>query len=203
LNVTWVLIEDPNATLAAPWQQAIVGNVTEFSAAVSAEDVIGSAVRGGGINNSDNGRFISQAHTGDGVLSVHVEPALPEQKTARIGLMIRDGLTPNGLLSAALLGAEGATLTTRVKAGSDVVSLPAAKNPFKAPCWLRLTRRGDSFTAEHSPDGTVWTVLGTETLAIPATANWGLFHCSENGPDFQLARFGKVTLSDSVPAIPK
>ena len=41
---------------------------------------------------------------------------------------------------------------------------------LKAPYWVKLTRTGSTFKAEHSPDGTTWTEIAvTPALSIAMT----------------------------------
>lgn len=199
-TIARVVIEDPAATLAAPWQQTILGGgggMSGYSPAASAEGAIGSAVCGGSSSDVDNGRFIYQSHTGDGVFTAYIDTPLPAQAAARFALMVRRSNDRQVQMAAAMVAGDntGSSLSIRNTDWANQVRLPATGNALLAPCWIRLTRTGDSFTAERSTDGTTWLKLGTSTLALPATANWGLFHSSNRDlQDYQLARFRNVTL---------
>ncbi len=58
--------------------------------------------------------------------------------------------------------------TTNGNSAHTTTSGPAA------PHWVRLTRAGDVFTAYHSADGTNWTTLGSETIAMSSSVYIGL-----------------------------
>jgi autotransporter-associated beta strand protein len=204
-NRVAVLIEDPTASLAAPWSQAIVGSVTDSSPAVLIDGVFGSTLIGGsGVTSgtSDNGRFIYQSRAGDGILTAYVPAGLPSDTGARVCLMIRASTANNAVMAAAVSSANssvGAKLGYRASAGGSAAALPSASNGILQPCWLRLTRAGNLFTAEVSKDNVAWTPLGTATLAgMPATALWGIFHYATNGSDYHLASAQSLTF-DNLP----
>ena len=194
---TRVLIEDPTATLPSPWRQSMIGTVEDSSPAVFAENAFGSALDGGSVETSDNGRFIYQPRTGDGTITAFIDAPLPVQTSARFAVMIR--ATSGDLMAATLVAgdASGTNLAARASAGVAPTLTPNTNNNLQAPRWVRLSRSGNNFTADTSTNGSTWTTLGSTTVAIPASANWGLFHASDgNVNDFQLARFRHVALTD-------
>ena len=199
-NKVAVLIEDPTATLTAPWSQTVLGGMTDYASAVLLDGMFGSVTIGGsGVSSgatSENGRFIYQSRTGDGILTAYVPAGLPSDGNARVALMIRAAADSTAVMAAAVSSASsgfGAKLAYRSSAGGGASVLPAANNTLLQPCWLRLTRAGGVFTAEASPDGSAWTVLGTATLAgMPSTALWGIFHCSS---DWNISSLGNYHLA--------
>ena len=201
-TITRVLIEDPAATLPAPWAQTILGAVTDSSPAVFAEGAIGSSVAGGSASTADNGRFVHQTRIGDGVLTAFIDSPLPAQSSARFGVMIRGSTASDVAMASAQIATStvGANLVIRPSTGGNLTLLPGTSSTLVAPRWVRLTRGGDTFTAETSADGGAWTVLGATSITspapIPATALWGLYHHGDTSGNFQLARFRFVTLTD-------
>jgi hypothetical protein len=198
-TVTRVLIEDPAATLPAPWSQAIMGSVTDSSPAVFAEGVLGSAIAGGSSTTSDDGRFIYQSRAGDGVLTTYVDAPLPAQSSARFSVMIRGTNTDTDPMASTQItgSATGTNLATRSTSSGSIALLPGTNNNLLAPRWIRLTRSGNLFTADTSTDGGTWTLLGSATINnVPSTANWGLFHNSDTSGNFQTARFRFTTITD-------
>ena len=201
-NKSAVLIEDPTATLAAPWSQTILGGITDSSAAVLVDGVFSSVTIGGsGVSSgatSDNGRFVYQNRTGDGILTAYVPAGLPSDGNARAALMIRASTANNAVMAASVSSASsafGAKLAYRSSAGGSAAVLPSANNTFLQPCWLRLTRSGGVFTAEASTDGSAWTLLGTATLAgMPSAALWGIFHYST---DWNISSLGNYHLASA------
>ncbi|MBL9113933.1 MAG: hypothetical protein JNJ83_02930 [Verrucomicrobiaceae bacterium] len=206
-----VQIEDPTATLDPAWTSTVLGTLTDSSPAVSAENVIGDSTMGGsGVTSgatSEAGRFIYQNRTGDGIMTMQVPTPTPAQGTARFALMVRAS-TANNAITAASVGASaaanfGTKLAYRTTVGGGMTVTPSADNNLDTPQWLRLTRAGSTFTAESSPDGTTWTVLGSATVSsMPVTALWGIFHYSADWAasstylgDYQLATYEDVSLA--------
>jgi regulation of enolase protein 1 (concanavalin A-like superfamily) len=64
-----------------------------------------------------------------------------------------------------------------------------------APYWVKLTRVGTSITAYVSPDGTTWTQVGTDTIAMGATINVGLAVTSHSNGTLATATFDQVTVT--------
>jgi regulation of enolase protein 1 (concanavalin A-like superfamily) len=59
---------------------------------------------------------------------------------------------------------------------------------------MKLTRVGNTFTADLSSDGVTWTsVLSKSTLNITAAATVGLFECSHNTSALGTATFDNVS----------
>lgn len=217
-NYAAVLIEDTAATLAAPWSQTMLGSLTDSSPAVSAEGAIGDATIGGsGVTSGDtseSGRFVYQSRTGDGVMTAFVPDGFPSQTGARFAVMARGALSGGSAMAASVTsgdaGAYGAKLACRTNASGAAILQPGANNNHRTPRWLRLTRAGNAFFAESSADGTSWTLLGSESVPLPATCYWGLFHYSADIAisstylgDYQLGRFQNINfMSLDPPGIP-
>ena len=205
-----ILIEDPTATLGAPWSQAIVGSVTDSSPAVLIDGTLSSTLIGGsGITSgtTDNGRFIYQSRSGDGSLTAYFPTGIPNDSNARVCVMIRASTANNVVSAAAVAGtssAFGSKLAYRATTGGGATAIPSSANGLYLGCWLRLTRSGSLFTAEASKDGTDWTVLGSVTLSgMPNTALWGVFHLASNKNDFHLASASAPTFADPpLPTVP-
>ena len=183
-----VLIEDPTAALAAPWSQTIIGGITDNSAAVLTGGEFGSVTIGGsGLSSgatAEAGRFIYQSRDGDGILTSYFPAGIPSDGNARVAVMVRASTANNAIMAAAATSAStsfGSLLSTRSAAGGGAAVQPASANALTLARWMRLTRAGSVFTAETSADGSAWTLLGSATLdSMPATAQWGLFHCSSD-----------------------
>lgn len=206
-----VQIEDPTATLDAPWTSAMISTVTDSSPAVSAEGMIGDSIMGGsGVTSgatSEAGRFIYQSRTGDGVITMQVPTPTPAQGSARFAVMVRAS-TGNTAVAAATVGASsaaahGTKLAYRSTVGGGMTVTPSADNNMDTPQWLRLTRAGSTFISESSPDGVEWTLLGSTSIStMPATALWGVFHYSADWSgsstylaDYQLATYQNLSVA--------
>ena len=208
-NNTAVLIEDPAATLPGPWTQAMVNTITNSSPAVQAEGALGSVTMGGSGLNAvqtwEGGQFIYQSRAGDGCLTAYVQAPSPAQSGARFAVMVRDTLVNTSIMASTVTSGDssfGSKFIYRTVASANSVVTGSAPTQI-APNWIRITRAGNTFTSESSPNGTTWTALGSATVALPATAQWGLFHLSADpvAPnvygDFQLATFQSASLGNA------
>lgn len=218
-NTIAVQIEDPSATLDAPWTQSLLGSITDNSPAVSAEGMIGDSTMGGsGVTSgaaSEAGRFVYQSRVGDGIMTMQVPTPTPAQSAARFAVMVRASTASNAIMAASVAASSaanfGTKLASRSTVGGSTAVTPATDNNQDTPQWLRLTRAGSTFTAESSVDGNVWTVLGSSTLSsMPDTALWGTFHYSADWAssstylgDYQLATYQNISLAGlPLPATP-
>lgn len=207
-NAISVLIEDENATLPAPWSQAVVGSITDSSPAVEAEGGISSTTVGGSglatAATSEAGQFVYQMRSGDGVMTAFVAAANPAQTGARYALMIRASGTAGGAqmagVSTSTSTSDGTKMVSRATT-SATATFAGAVTTLTAPRWLRMTRAGDTFTAESSPDGVAWASHGTVTVAMSTSAAWGLFHHSDdrNGSthaaNYQMVPFQNISFT--------
>jgi hypothetical protein len=203
---TAVAIEDPTATLEAPWSQTLLGSVTDSSPAGSAEGKIGSSTIGGSFGSNDNGRFIYQQHTGDGSLTAYIHVNLPTSSwAARMSLVVRDSL--NSYTSNLAGVASGGWGTRFIRKQNGFPSEDTKFSALVTPCWVRITRTNATFQAEQSADGNTWTPVGQITnTAMPATAYWGIFDFGEDAAtttdykaDYNLGTYSNVSFSTGVP----
>lgn len=187
-NAIAVLIEDPTATLSSPWNQAVIGTLTSTGLAVQAEGGISSTTVGGAglvtAATSESGQFVYQTRTGDGVMTAFVPAPSPAQSGARYALMVRENATAGGSLMAGTAvstaaGTFAARQVYRITA-SGTATFSASVGAIAAPCWLRITRAGNSFNSEASTDGITWVNQGTTTVAMSSAAQWGFFHTSDD-----------------------
>jgi hypothetical protein len=93
---------------------------------------------------------------------LHVQRTGP---SAQAGLMMRESLaasSPNAFVG--LTAARRGLFQWRERESGFTAGLPPVS--LLAPCWLRLKRDGDEFTAYRSRDGRQWTFLGKTILPI-------------------------------------
>lgn len=182
-----VLIEDPTATLAAPWSQEILGTLTDYSPAVSAEGGLGSTTMGGAnlssAATSESGQSIYQPRTGDGQLTAFVPATSPLQYQARMAVMVRNAASNGGAVMAATVTSDtsagvGSSFIWRTGQGANS-TVTGAATAQTTPRWIRIARAGNTFSSQASADGTTWTTLGAANVTMAATAQWGLFHVSQ------------------------
>jgi hypothetical protein len=78
---------------------------------------------------------------------------------------------------------------------TDDISSHTGGGPGTAPQWVRLTREGTTVSAYRSADGTAWTLMGSETLAMGSTISVGLAVTSHDTGATGVATFDSVTVT--------
>ena len=145
---------------------------------------------------SDHGRVFYREVVGDAVMTTRVvenSPLVPpvSGSAAWAGIDVRSGLQNNAVHFGIFLrtatgsngnGARAEAIVRTNSSGtnnSNTITPQATGNPV-APYWLRVSRVGNTFTAQTSPDGNAWTTVLTQTLSnLPASAAWSLLHASD------------------------
>jgi hypothetical protein len=133
-------------------------------------------VAGGGPDiweTSDQFQFVYQPVTGDTEIVARVGSLDVMDGWSKGGVMIREALT--GPAANAFLwgsGSNGWGFSRRLVAGGS--SYWTAGSAGAAPWWVRLVREGNLFSAYQSQDGSRWTLVGSDTISMPATVYVGL-----------------------------
>ncbi len=188
------------------------GNPTAF-----AESAGTITMSGGGTdiwNAADQFRFAFKQLNGDGTIIAKVESIDNTDTWAKCGVMIRESVDPgsrfaavyatpgNGVrYQARLLNAGAATSDTSVATGTEQVTL-------KTPVWIKIERKGSSFSGFYSTDGTKWTSMpwNPQTINMTPSVQIGLAVTSHDtgtatGVFSGIATTGNVTGSWQVQAI--
>jgi hypothetical protein len=133
-------------------------------------------VRAGGRDiwgSADEFHFVYRPVTGDTEIVAHVASIGNTDPWAKAGIMIREALT--GGSRHAMMAAtpsNGAWFGRRLEPGATSVSSKDTSGPASA--WVRLVRTGNLIEGFWSTNGTTWTRVGSETVAMAATVYVGL-----------------------------
>ena len=96
---------------------------------------------------------------------------------AKAGLLLTSS-TRLGSPYAAVMATGGHGVRMEYDYTHDAAGLPG-RVTAASPRWLRLARSGDTITGYDSPDGRIWTLVGTAHLpGLPHTAQTGMFATS-------------------------
>jgi regulation of enolase protein 1 (concanavalin A-like superfamily) len=128
---------------------------------------------------ADAFHFTYQRLSGDGAIVARVAAVSPTHVWHKVGVMIRSDLTP-GSAHGLMLVSSGKGLAFQRRVAANGVSTSTPGPLLAAPRWVRISRAGDVITASYSDDGTTWTVVGSETIAMPPTVYIGLANSSHN-----------------------
>jgi regulation of enolase protein 1 (concanavalin A-like superfamily) len=83
---------------------------------------------------------------------------------------------------------EGAAFQTRATSGGTT-TFNAGPWWVSAPYWVKLVRSANTFSAYTSPDGTTWTLVTTQTIAMTADVYVGFAVTSHNNSVSATANF--------------
>ena len=160
--------------LPSPWVTTDIGGPLMTGSATYASGTF--TVRGAGADiwgASDQFRFVYRPLTGDGEVIARVASVQHTDGWAKAGVMMRETLTAGSRhVSAVVTPLNGVAFQRRVATGGT--SLTTAGPSATAPYWVRLMRTGSTFSAYASATGTAWTLIGSQSIAMPATIQVGL-----------------------------
>jgi regulation of enolase protein 1 (concanavalin A-like superfamily) len=190
-----------SSAVPSPWSARDIGSPTpaggstyDQSSGTFTIDAGGSDIWG----TSDKFHFVYQQVSGDVDVVARVDSITQADQWSKSGLMIRASLNANSAHAFALVSAsteKGTAFQRRRQSGgtSTNTSGPSATAPY----WVRLVRAGTKVTAYVSSNGTSWTTLGSDTIALGTTAYVGIATTSHNVSSTTTAEISRVILSSS------
>ncbi len=188
LIVSAILWAGATGSLSAQggWLAEDVGAVGVAGSSQEANGVI--TLQGSGADiwgATDAFHFRHRAMTGNGSLVARFVPGTGHG-WAKVGLMIRENLTP-GAKNVMVLATPGnhIGLQSRSAAGGTTAFVDGGWTGL--PVWLMLDRVGNTYRAYRSYDGDNWTSLGSVTVDMPATVRVGFAVSSHNNASSFLA----------------
>jgi subtilisin family serine protease len=187
--------------VAAPtsaWSSQAVGGAANGRASYVGSTFV---VDGGGADlwgASDAFQFAHQAWSGDGDLVAHVASLTrPSGAThAMAGLMFRESLAAGSRYVAIVISTDGKLkFRRRTHTGGTTASDGPATGSTYVPKWLKLTRRGNVFSAAVSADARAWTPVHLpQTVVLPQSLHVGALALRSGGTGLARATFSHLGL---------
>lgn len=184
----------PAPTLPSPWQSQDIGAVGPAGRASATNATF--AVSGGGADvwgSADALHFAWQRLSGDADVIARVTSVENVQAWVKAGVMIRERLTADSA-HAFMLVSPGKGLAFQRRVANAGLSTSTSGGAGTAPLWVKLQRRGSRITASLSADGSNWTIVGSDTFAMPADVHLGLGVSSHDTTRLATATFDNVTV---------
>lgn len=152
---------------------------------------------------ADGFRFVSRAESGDLTVIARVASITNSNVWAKAGVMIRSSLAPDAPNAAMLVTATNA-LVFQARTATAGATASTSGAWMRAPYWVKLTRSGNTFTGYASPDGSAWTQIGTQQIAMGAQVYVGFAGCSHTTAAQTVVSFDNaaVTASSTPPPPP-
>jgi regulation of enolase protein 1 (concanavalin A-like superfamily) len=196
-NVTITPYATELSTLPEGWSSQDIGSTSPAggSAYDSGSGVF--TIQGAGADiwgTADAFQFAWMTLTGDGEIVARVASVQNVDQWTKAGVMIRN-TTSAGSAQASMFvsSAKGTAFQRRASAGA--ASTSTAGPVAVAPYWVKMTRIGTSLTAYASSNGTAWTQVGTETIAMGSNVDVGLAVTSHHNGALARATFDSVTVT--------
>jgi len=105
---------------------------------------------------NDMCQFAYRRLSGDGEIVARIDNLTNAKGWARAGVMMREHLGYGASYAAVAVTADHGVSFSRFW-GQTLTKGAQTNHPGpQAPHWVKLTRRGNAFTAQHSPDGVSW-----------------------------------------------
>jgi hypothetical protein len=150
---------------------------------------------------ADEFRYAYKPLAGDGTITARVRSITNTNSWAKAGVMIRATLDP-GSTHAMVVVTPGQGISFQRRLVADSSSADTTLPGIVAPYWVRLTRQGNTLSAEHSPDGTTWTDfapgVSSVTIPMPASVYIGLALTAHNPDAVTEAQFCPVSLTENI-----
>jgi regulation of enolase protein 1 (concanavalin A-like superfamily) len=192
-----ITIATAGTALPAPWLTQDVGSVGLTGSASFDTTSATYTVTGAGADiwgAADAFRYVYQTLAGDGQIVARVASVPNTNVWVKAGVMIRGDLTPGSPQAMMMVTpGKGNNFQRRLVAGGTSTSTAGAL--VTAPYWVKLTRSGATISAYQSADGASWSLVGTATITLPATALIGLAVSSHSTTTLATATFNQVTVS--------
>jgi regulation of enolase protein 1 (concanavalin A-like superfamily) len=177
-----------------PWQDDDIGSVPfrggagdsagTFTVTGSGADIWGTA---------DAFHYVYRPLNGDGTIVARVTLVQNVAPWVKAGVMIRNTFDPGSAQAFVLVSAaKGIAFQRRHAQGATSVN--TAGSASTAPHWVKLTRRGDTFTAYESADGTHWTAIGADTIPMAQTIYVGVAATSHDTSASATCTFDNVSI---------
>ncbi len=195
-NVTNATTASPGV-LPAPWSDADIGSVGLPGSAGLSDGAFIIHASGSDIwDPSDEFHFVYQSWTGDGTIIAQVTGIGNTDSFAKAGLMFRETLDPASANALQFISwSSGLGFQSRTNSGG--VSGYTAGAGMTTPYWLKLVRAGDNFTGYASLDLAAWTLVGSNTVPMPATIYAGLAVTAHNNLVLNTATFANVQMQQA------
>ena len=190
----------PDGTaIPSPWQTQDIGNspVTRKASFKDGAFVISGSGKERISRTADSFHFVYQKWSGDGTITVKLtdiqDKAVVHFDT--YGVMFRESLEKDSTMFTMAHCSYSSNVLIRKETSGYAPDHVKDGTNQKPPLWLRIARKGSTFTGSYSLDGATWTVQQSETLNLPQELYVGMCVSSESDEVASTATFENVTVT--------
>jgi hypothetical protein len=182
-------------SLPSGWSSADIGAVGAAGNASYSGGTFTEAGAGADIwNTADAFRFVYTTLSGDGSIVAEVASEQYVASWTKAGVMMRETLDPSSR-HALMLVSPGKGLAFQRRVDTAGVSTSTPGGAGAAPYFVKLTRAGNTIAASVSADGSNWTLVGSDTIAMASTIYVGLAVSSHVAGTLATATFAGTTVA--------
>ncbi len=142
----------------------------------------------------DEFRYLRKSYSGNIDIRARVTSLSATDVWTKAGVMIRETTANNSSHAFALVTPSNGTAFQR-RPSTGAATSHTAGPVATAPYWVRLVRSGNTFTSYVSSNGSTWTAVGSEVIAMTSTVSAGLALVSHNDGALAQAVFENVTVN--------
>jgi hypothetical protein len=178
-----------------PWLSCDIGNVNKPGNFSCMKKSFFIEASGSDIwNNVDEFRYAYQYVSGDCEIYAKVESLEGTNEWAKAGLMVRESLNGNSRCAfVCVSNKNGIASHQRVMTGESMEG--NGKSEIKAPYWIKLVRKGNSFSYLYSADGSKWKTLGSADVIMDKKVYIGFAVTSHNNNEMCKAVYSNYKLT--------
>jgi hypothetical protein len=202
---SWLLVAGAQAdstasALPGPWAHRDIGDVAVKGDARLEGEVYTISGTLDIWGKADGFHFVSRPLDGDGQIVARVTAVENTNNHAKAGVMIRDSLAPGAVHATMVATAvDGTQFLVRKEAENVTTAARTGRDKGVFPCWVKLVRAGQTFTAYESTDGKDWVKAGTDTIPMGRQVFVGLVVSSHQKTVTNTSKLDHVTVEPAAP----
>jgi len=184
------------AALPTPWRNRDIGSPARAGTAASSAPGAFTVTGGGAAiwDDADEFQYVYQPVQGNTEIIARVASLQVTNEGAKAGVMIRESLNA-GARHASMFATGSLGWRFQYREVTNGISFNELGPGSDAPGWVRLVRAGNVFTAYHSTNGSTWSLVGSDTIAMSSTVYVGLAVSSRVTTATAASTFTNVTVS--------
>ena len=179
-----------------PWSSSDVGNAALPGSLTCTNKSLTVVASGSDIwNRQDGFHYAYQYVSGDCEMVTKVESLDGTNDWAKAGLMIRESLDGGSKVAFVCVANRKGVATHWRSNTNDSMEGGDGEADIKAPYWIKINRKGDTFSYYMSADGTSWEKKGNASIPMSKNVYIGFALTSHNNSETAKAVFGSYKLT--------
>ncbi len=186
------------SSMPAGWSSGDIGAVGIAGSTSASGDSFTMQASGADVwDTIDEFRYMRRSYSGNIDIRARVTSLTATDVWTKAGVMIRESTNNNSSHAFSIVTPSNGTAFQR-RPSTGAATSHTAGPVAAAPYWVRLVRSGNTFTSYVSSNGSTWTNVGSETIAMTSTVYAGLALVSHNDGALAQAVFENVTVNGTL-----